>query len=319
MNRREIAHVWAHGQKPNARAGNVRFDGPDLYSYSTIIGRVYVRPSDPNAPGLVAVNVRRYSSSTSRHQAAMQGAIPRHWVTLSYQGRDWHLYGYGYGSGTGDPGDATALVRAQWKEALSRLRALKHATRADALADVDALRNLQAAARVLGGRELQSVRSYDVDAIPNGAKWDAQAARWERADELSRIRSEAARKAAETRRAESQRRWGMTWEERQAEDERKAAERVEKWRKGHGAPPPSRYGAPHLLRVRGEAVEVSNGAKIPTDAARLVWQAWNAGRLAPGMHAGAFTVREVTADHFVAGCTRIDRPEAERIAAAMGW
>lgn len=172
---------------------------------------------------------------------------------------------------------------------------------------------------MLGGRDLQSVRSYDVDAIEGRPLWAAQAPRWERADELSRIRSEAARKAAETRRAESQRRWDMSWEERQAEDERKAAERVEKWRKGHGAPPPSRYGAPHLLRVKGEAVEVSNGAKIPADAARLVWQAWNAGRLAPGMHAGPFTVREVAADHFVAGCTRIDRPEAERIAAAMGW
>lgn len=315
MNRREIAHAWAHGQKPNARAGNVRFDGPDLYSYSTIIGRVYVRPSDPNAPGLVAVNVRRYSSSTSGHQAAMRGAIPRHWVTLSYQGGGGSFYGYG----SGDPGGAVALIRGQWKEALGRLRTLRHATRGEALRDVAELRNLQAAARVLGGRELQSVRSYDVDAIPNGAKWAAQAARWERADELSRIRSEAASKAAETRRAESRRRWGMTWEERQAEDERKAAERVEKWRKGHGAPPPSRYGAPHLLRVKGEAVEVSNGAKIPADAARLVWQAWNAGRLAPGMHAGPFTVREVAADHFVAGCTRIDRPEAERIAAAMGW
>lgn len=315
MNRREIAHVWAHGQKPKGRAGNVSFDGPDLYSYATIIGRVYARPSDPNAPGLVAVNVRRYSSSTSRHRAAMRGAIPHHWVTLSYQGGGGSFYGYG----SGDPGGAVALIRGQWKEALGRLRTLKHATRGEALRDVAELRNLQAAARVLGGRELQSVRSYDVDAIPNGAKWAAQAERWERADELSRIRSEAARKAAETRRAESRRRWGMTWEERQAEDERKAAERVEKWRKGHGAPPPSRYGAPHLLRVKGEAVEVSNGAKIPTDAARLVWQAWNAGRLAPGMHAGPFTVREVAAEHFVAGCTRIDRPEAERIAAAMGW
>lgn len=315
MNRREIAHAWAHGQKPKARAGNVSFDGPDLCSYATIIGRVYARPSDPNAPGLVALNVRRYSSATSGHQAAMQGAIPRHWVTLSYQGGGGGLYGYG----SGDPGDATALVRAQWKEALSRLGALKHATRADALRDVAELRNLQAAARVLGGRSLQSVRSYDVDAIEGRPLWAAQALRWGRADELSRIRSEASSKAAETRRAENKRRWGMTWEERQAEDERKAAERVEKWRKGHGAPPPSRYGAPHLLRVKGEAVEVSNGAKIPADAARLVWQAWNAGRLAPGMHAGPFTVREVAPDHFVAGCTRIDRPEAERIAAAMSW
>lgn len=315
MNRREITHLWAHGRKAKGKAGNVRFEGSDLYSYSTIIGRIYARPSDPNAPGLVALNARRYSSSTSGHQSAASGAVPRHWVTLSYQGGGGGLYGYG----SGDPGDATALVRAQWKEALSRLRDLKHATRGDALRDVAELRNLQAAARVLGGRELQSVRSYDVDAIQGRSLWAAQGPRWERADELSRIRSEASSKAAETRRADQSRRWGMSWEERQADDERKAIERVEKWRKGHGAPPPSRYGVPHLLRVKGEAVEVSNGAKIPVDAARLVWQAWNAGRLAPGMHAGPFTVHEVAADHFVAGCTRIDRPEAERIADTMSW
>ena len=303
---RNIEHAWAHGLKERGRYGNVSFDGPDFYSYGTIIARVLVRPKSDGGPGVVALNVTSYSKTTNRHQFHARHAIPSHWPIIRYHGGGFYM------GGSGSPDSGTVLVRAQWNEAKKRLLALKHPTEAEARADVAALANLQAAARLIGGTPLSAIRRFDLDAFSASLPWAAQAARWAHALEVSRRRSEGARKAAETRRKEEERRWGMSWEERQAEDASKVAERLELWRRGRATLP--RTHGTTFLRLKGENVECSNGPAIPVTAARLVWAAWQGGRLAPGMHAGPYTVREVAPDYFVAGCTRIDRAEAERIA-----
>lgn len=312
-----IEHAWVHAQKNKGRAGNVSFEGPDIYSYSTIMGRVVHRPKDPNAPGVVLLNVRRYSVTTSGHQYAIRWAIPGHWVTLTYEGGSGSYYGYG----SGDPGDPAKLILSQWDALRKALRTMAHPSEAEARADLGYLVRLQTAARLIGGAALGRVRRFDLDAFDASLPWADNAARWAKAEAIRQRRSEGAQKAAETRRKNADANRAARWAEyakQEAERAERAAANLERWKAGErvdiGA-----YRGPIVLRVRDGEVETSNGAAIPASAARMIFAAWSAGKLLPGQHAGAYTVQTVQADHFVAGCTRIERAEAERIAKAQGW
>lgn len=73
----EVGHLWAHQSQGYARStsrGNVSFNGPTFYSYSTPIGYI-----ETNKHGETAylITTRRYSVTTSgKHMPAMTGAIP---------------------------------------------------------------------------------------------------------------------------------------------------------------------------------------------------------------------------------------------------
>lgn len=306
-----IEHAWLHGLKDKGRASNVSFQGDDIFSYSTIMARVVVRPADPNDPGLVLVNAQKYSNTTSGHQHAIRRAIPSHWVRLNYTNT-----GSGYSWAPGNPGDPVECILTQWKRAKDRLRKMQHATRGDAQADGATLRNLQAAAEVLKGAKLRGIRTTNIEAFTASCPWADNAERFDHADAVAKRRSEGAQRAAETRRAEQSR----LWKERQAEQAKKDAAKVDKWKAGKYSGRLSvPYGVGQYIRVKGAELETSGGASIPLDAARMVWVAWSKGKLAEGQHAGAFTIHEVTPDYFVAGCTRIDKGEALALAQAQGW
>lgn len=68
----DIAHWWANGKKESARGSNFSFDGPKLYSYSTVIADIV----EYNNQRIYFVNNASYSSSTSTHQSYCLGAIP---------------------------------------------------------------------------------------------------------------------------------------------------------------------------------------------------------------------------------------------------
>jgi hypothetical protein len=68
----DIAHWWANGKKETARGSNFSFDGPKLYSYSTVIADIV----EYNNQRIYFVNNASYSSSTSTHQSYCLGAIP---------------------------------------------------------------------------------------------------------------------------------------------------------------------------------------------------------------------------------------------------
>ena len=61
MNTNEVFHLWAHQAKPEAKSGNVRFDGVDLYSYGACIATM--------VNGVVVLSDRSYSMTTARHQS----------------------------------------------------------------------------------------------------------------------------------------------------------------------------------------------------------------------------------------------------------
>lgn len=68
----DIAHWWANGKKESARGSNFSFDGPKLYSYSTVIADIV----EYNNHRVYFLNDASYSSSTSAHQTYCRSAIP---------------------------------------------------------------------------------------------------------------------------------------------------------------------------------------------------------------------------------------------------
>lgn len=67
MKTNEIFHLWAHQAKPEAKSGNVRFQGVELYSYGAVIATMI--------DGVVVLADRTYSVTTSKHQNAARQAL----------------------------------------------------------------------------------------------------------------------------------------------------------------------------------------------------------------------------------------------------
>ena len=70
----DVAHAWAHNLDKHQYGSNMHHDGCGLlYSYSTCIGQRFALGENI----IFITNNCHYSSSTSKHQCYMNGAIPR--------------------------------------------------------------------------------------------------------------------------------------------------------------------------------------------------------------------------------------------------
>lgn len=70
----DVAHAWAHGLGKHQYGSNMHHDGYGLlYSYSTCIGQRFALGENI----IFITNSCHYSSSTSKHQCYMNGAIPK--------------------------------------------------------------------------------------------------------------------------------------------------------------------------------------------------------------------------------------------------
>lgn len=110
---------------------------------------------------------------------------------------------------------------------------------------------------------------------------------------------------------------------KETKEEKKALmERADKWKAGENVSFPYQV---HdiFLRVKGDEIETSKGARIPLAIARRLW-----GRikgtdmvLAPvaGMSLGHYTVNSWDGETLRAGCHTIQRSEMERLAEVLKW
>ncbi len=82
----EIPHLWANQSRPSAKTknGHLWFDGPTIYSYSTIIGRLILGPDD--TPIATLLNTRTYSLTTTAHLSRVRGALRRDLPVFSFDG-----------------------------------------------------------------------------------------------------------------------------------------------------------------------------------------------------------------------------------------
>lgn len=66
----EVFHYWGNQVQAYGRAGNVRFNGPIVYSYAQPIGRLF------KDEGIALISNRKFSLTTSRHQFQALRAVP---------------------------------------------------------------------------------------------------------------------------------------------------------------------------------------------------------------------------------------------------
>lgn len=332
------AHVWAQQNKERGKTGNgnMSFEGPILYSYSTPIGR-FVETVDGRRAVLVTAN--SYSITTSgKHMPAL-------WRAIDY--------------GRGQFAPCFTVPRLSGRSGLGYthfdLTAEDHAANLAHL--VACYDNFAAKAKRGRGYYLDSVRGHLVDAAEAAtgyaaafglaldrtfdAEGDAAAiaAHWA-AREAKANAPGAAEKRERERAARAERK---ERKEREAREKAlaEAAEAIADWRAGRKAT----YTLPHVARldsnggallrvvytapgsIESGSLETSQGARVPLADAIKVFrfvklckergEAWHRnGRTLP---VGAFQVDHVAPNGtFRAGCHLIHWPEIEAAAKAAG-
>jgi hypothetical protein len=299
----EIPHLWFHQTQSDARSqGNVFFNGDTIYSYGEHfpIAR-HVKSGRKTA---VLFTTRRYSVTTSGHCSSVRQAIPtgtRVFDVPNVRSDSWS------GNVIDHAGNLTHFV-SESKESLAKSRRARSSGEWE----------LRAA---FGYRETarQYARFFRVpcpkfDFLPAGK-------------ELKALKSQIAERAE--RHKASQALAAQRERERQAERHRiemlDFAEKSALWREGN---PNVRlpWGADTLLRIKGDEVETSRGARVPVSHAKrglaFVRRVMASGqeyvRNGHTFHLGHYAIDRVETDGTLhAGCHVIKYAEIEALAPAF--
>jgi hypothetical protein len=295
---RMCAHVWAQQSQPEGRNNNGQFffKGPTIYSYGSHFP-IATFKTTKRGQRYVLFTTRDYSITTSKHKGFARNAI--HDETIFYIPRP---------TGPDTPrqqyeAEIDAATRVAATEAAKGKRYAKRALAALGLAAGKAEAANEYAAFV-GERWRLKVPGVTAEALA-----DASVAH-------ERAVKAAARKAAkaEKERAEEQRELQAAW---LAGDEPRYSSL-----RGFDA---ACGGA--ALRVMGEDLETSHGARVPLKHAVKVFpflklcreegKTWE--KNGHSIRVGHFTLDRIEADgSFKAGCHEIRWPEVERIAKQIG-
>jgi hypothetical protein len=296
----EIPHLWFHQTQSSAWSqGNVFFEGDTIYSYGEHfpIAR-HVRTGRKTA---VLFTTRHYSVTTSGHCSSVRQAIPSGTIVFDVPN-----------------------VKASWGE-IDHPANLAHFVSESQEALGKARR-----ARSSGTWELRSAFAYretakqyakffrvpcpTFDFLPKGKELKALNAQIaERAERHKASQALAAQREAE-RRAERHRIEMLDFAEKSA-----------LWREGN---PNVRlpWGADTLLRINGDEVETSRGARVPVSHAkrglafvrRVVASGQEYVRNGHTLHLGHYAIDRIETDGTLhAGCHVIKYPEIEALAPAL--
>ena len=296
----EVPHLWANQTQEHARGGNIFFRGPVIFSYGEHfpMARFVTR----NGKRAVLFNEARYSVTTSSHQSATWSAIP-HGVPV-FEVKD--LGGH-YENPTIDHKVNLACYR-------SRITLhVENAARARTHGQWELEQARELAKEANAYAEFYGLKARFDDLLPAG-------------DALGALRKKlvqrAAKEALRTKKANAER------AAREAEQERilalALAEKITLWRAG--SPDVDSWqlnGAPTMLRIIGEEVQTSRGARFPLDHAKrglsIVRAVMSSGReyVRNGhtVHLGVYALDRIEVNGTVhAGCHVVPWSEIERIA-----
>ena len=314
----EIPHLWFHQTQSNARSqGNVFFDGDTIYSYGTHfpIARHVTSKSGERA---VLFTIAHYSVTTTGHCSAVRSAIPSGTVVFHVPSLGTH-----YASGTPNHNDNLKYFVTQINEHITK------ASRARSTWTITShLR--QANGLVESARAYEKFFRVRVPSLPVVPEADSE----KLAAIGKREREESARKAKEQR-EENERRKQRIEQERKEWEEKLPALCAE-WRNGVNVriPHPSCiwYDSgnvpriPTMLRISGDEVETSLGARVPVSHAkrglRFVRSVIAFGqeyvRNGHTLHLGHYAIDRIETDGTLhAGCHVIKYAEIEALAPAL--
>src|SRR6202790_4127305 len=296
----EIPHLWAHRTQEEARnrQGNLYFTGDTIYSYGShfLIARHVVSDAGERA---VLFTTATYSVTTSSHCSAVRSAIPSGL-------RVFHVPNLCHGrySGSDLTADDHASNLADYADRIE-----KHVvTSARARSSYAKAWNNQHAGH-LRDQAFDYCVFFDlpVPNIPEVPEIDSEA--------LTAIRKREAKRAAE--KAEQTKREG-------AEALVRQQELITKWRAGQYSG--CLYDVPAMLRIDGNEVVTSRGARFPITHAkralafvRKIRESQKAYvRNGHTIHLGPYALDRIELDGTVrAGCHVVSWEEIERIASAL--
>lgn len=284
----QVCHVWAQQTQSEGRAGNIFFNGTEIFSY----GRHFLAAKVHTVKGkrVALVNSWRYSPSTGKHLSEIRGALRG-------------LMPFFESSDVCDLRKASkeldATAQGTIASALKRIRIVnQRGIDCEFESITEAFKETNELRKLLGKAQIKP-KKLDLDKVR--AHLEKRLARYHELNTPEMI---------EKRAQESARRSA-----RQAElVMEKQAESIRKWRNGESV---HVYNLPHeLLRIKGDIVQTSRGAEVPLSAARQLYRAIKAGQDVRGLEVGHFTVTSVTPvgdDRLVRiGCHSILLSEAAR-------
>lgn len=271
MKHREAAHAWAHDNynRNGEIAGSRIFatqHNRTIYSYGTHFP-IARRTNSPAFP--VLFTSRGYSVSTSKHIGYVRNAVSH--LSLFY---------------CENPADGeAAILRAGWQELVRNGMPALESARRDVVAmqtrisaraakglpvsDFLSRRLEELEGRVAGKSvsiaeriaELERFRgAFSLSHKDYGKETD-KLRRTFKGSDLAKVSDKLAARAAKDKRAAEKARKAY-----EAEQLKAAAERMEQWLAGESVSPPY-YGGPARLRVMGDRVETSQGARVTCKAA----------------------------------------------------
>ena len=279
----EAAHIWASQSQNEGRAGNIEFEGQTIYSY----GRHFpVARFAPEFGDIVLFTSRGYSSSTGKHKGIIRAAIPD-----SYQ----VIY-------CDDPSRPPSHNLGIWANRAERLRA-----------DFD--KNTRKITRGNLASELfennATAFSYCEATLTPPPQWinmsDSEGNARGYVIEAARLRD--AKRAI-----------------KQAENNRiaalESADRLALWLTGENVNTNGFQFSDTLLRIKGEQIETTRGAKIPVSDALKIYPLLartkrNGGKIEAGLHninLGAYRFNSFDGENLIVGCHVIAWDQIEKMA-----
>jgi len=279
----ECAHIWASQSQYEGRASRVFFEGEIIYSY----GRHFpVARFAPEYGDIVLFNDRGYSNSTAKHKSVIRAAIPAQYRVIYCD----------------DPTRPVNHNLGIWEDKVNYLREkfaenTRKPTRARLALEIASFTN--------------AARAY-CDAL----KIDAPAFTCSTTDE------DDAREYG----AIAERKRNASREARRIKQDRirklEAAERFALWQAGENVYSGGFELYPTTLRIKGEQIETSRGAKIPVDDALKIYPLLErtkrgGGKLEGGLHninLGSYRFNSFDGDTLIVGCHSIAWDQIEKMA-----
>ena len=299
----EIPHLWFHQTQSDARSqGNVFFDGVTIYSYGTHFPIACHVTSKSGRKTAVLFTTRHYSVTTTGHCSAVRQAIPSGTQVFSVPNLGGSL------SHIIDHAANLEHFVTESKESLGKASRARISGQYDLASAFGLKETARKYARFFGvpcpkfdflptGKELKTLKTQIAERAERHKAIQALATQREQARQAERYRIEML----------------------------DFAEKSDLWREGN---PNVRlpYGAPALLRINGDEVETSKGARVPVSHAKrglafvrkVVASGQEYVRNGHTLHLGNYSIDKIETDGTLhAGCHVISLTEIENLAPAL--
>lgn len=276
----EVAHIWAQQNQAEGKASRVFFEGPTIYSYGHHFPMA--RFVDKNT---VFLTTKGYSVSTSKHMGYVRHSLSGENVFLV---RDVMA--------TDQRENVSAMMKdleALRAQAI-RARTHKEFLQGNVISGITHLREFikRFPVKMTGSEKERLEMFLTIDPFSP-----------EMVEKIKAAEREKARlNALEIKRLEKEN-----------------AEKIREWQTGQRLDVPS-YGLSRVyLRVQGDDVQTSKGARIPLPIAHRLWDRIKSGENVGGMDLGHYSVDMFDGKELKAGCHTIELTEMQRLAGVLGW